>query len=116
MQSEDKNTYSAKARYVRFSPYKLRPYADVIRGKNVQYALNWLTTYASQRTIPMKKILESAAANARHLDKVNASQLVVKDIRVDQGPMFRYFKPGAMGSANVYKKRFSHISVELGLE
>ena len=37
--------------------------------------------------------------------------LVIKDIRVDQGPMFRYFKPGAMGRANIYRKRLSHMSV-----
>ena len=39
--------------------------------------------------------------------------LMIKDIRVDQGPIFRYFKPGAMGRANIQRKRFSHMSVIL---
>lgn len=113
MQFGDKEKYVATAKYVRFSPYKLRPFADVVRGKNVQYALNWLTTYAVKRVEPVRKVLASAAANAKNLGNINAANLIVADIRVDQGPMFRYFKPGAMGRANVYRMRFSHISVTL---
>lgn len=105
--------FNARARYVRFSPYKLRPLADVIRGKNVDYALNWLATAALKKALPMKKIVASAAANAKQLQGLDAQKLVVKEIRVDQGPTYKYFKPGAMGRANVYKKRFSHISVVL---
>lgn len=113
MQNTQKNKYVAHARYVHYSPYKLRPFADVIRGKNVVYALNWLTTYASQRVKPVRKVLESAVANAKHLNNVSAEQLIVKEVRVDQGPVFRYFKPGAMGRANVLRRRFSHISIIL---
>lgn len=105
--------FEAKARYLRFSPYKLRPLVDVVRGKNVMYALNWLMTYPVNRTMPIKKLIESAAANARSLQNVEPSQLRVKDIRVDGGPIFRYFKPGAMGRANIYRKRLSHMSVVL---
>ncbi len=113
MQENQRNKYVAHTRYAHYSPYKLRPYADVIRGKNVVYALNWLATSATQRVKPVQKTLESAVANAKHLGNVSADQLIVKEIRVDQGPMFRYFKPGAMGRANVYRKRFSHISIIL---
>ena len=62
---------------------------------------------------PVKKLLASAVANAKNLKDVDATQLRVKEIRVDQGPMYRYFKPGAMGRANVQRKRFSHLSVVL---
>ncbi|BDC34323.1 50S ribosomal protein L22 [Candidatus Dependentiae bacterium Noda2021] len=103
--------FVAKARYLRFSPYKLRPLVDVIRGKNVAYALHWLATYPVKRAIPITKIIESAAANAKNLQGLNAEGLVIKDIRVDQGPIVRYFKPGAMGRANIQRKRFSHMSV-----
>ena len=105
--------FVAKARYVRLSPYKLRPLADVVRGKNVTYALNWLTTCPVQKIVPIKKAIESAAANARSLQNVEPSQLTIKQICVDEGPMFRYFKPGAMGRANIYRKRLCHIKVVL---
>ena len=105
--------FEAKARYVRVSPYKLRPLVDVVRGKGVVYALNWLATVPVQRTVPVKKIIESAASNARSLQNVDPSQLRIKEIFVDEGPMFRYFKPGAMGRANIYRKRLCHIKVVL---
>lgn len=103
--------FCAKARFIKYSPYKLRPLADVIRGKNAQFALNWLATHASQRTEPVAKVLKSAVANAIQQGKCESTQLVIKDLRVDQGPMFRYFKPGAMGRSTILRKRFSHISV-----
>lgn len=105
--------FNAKARYIRFSPYKLRPMADVVRGKNVQFALNWLETAALKKADPLKKLIASAAANAKQLQDVDSKQLQIKEIRVDQGPAYKYFKPGAMGRANVYKRRFCHISVVL---
>ena len=105
--------FSAKSKHVRYSPFKLRPLADVIRGKGVRYALRLLAGYQVKRTVPMKKIIESAAANAKNLANVDVDKLMIKDLRVDQGPSVRYFRPGAMGRSNVYKRRFSHISVVL---
>lgn len=103
--------FVAKARYVRVSHFKIRPLVDVVRGKNVAYALNWLSTCSLQKAVPITKLIESAAANAKSLQNLDSTDLVIKDIRVDQGPMFRYFKPGAMGRANIYRKRLSHMSV-----
>lgn len=105
--------FEAKARYLRFSPYKLRPLVDVVRGKSVAYALNWLSTCPVRRVMPVTKLIESAVANARSLQNVEPAQLTVKDIYVDEGPIFRYFKPGAMGRANIYRKRLSHMKVVL---
>lgn len=103
--------FVAKARYIRVSPYKLRPIVDVVRGKNVAYALNWLSTHSVQKAIPITKLIESVTANAKSLKNVDASDLIIRDFRVDQGPIFRYFKPGAMGRANIQRKRFSHMSI-----
>lgn len=102
--------------FVRISPYKLRPYADIIRGQSVDKAVAWLKTVNVQRIVPLLKTLNSACANAKNLHpEVNVSQeLVVKEIRVDQGPIIRYFKPGAMGRANPQRKRLSHIEIILG--
>jgi large subunit ribosomal protein L22 len=105
--------FNAKARYIPFSPYKLRPIADVIRGKNVHQALAWLTTCALQRVVPLKKVIESAAANAMDLKGIALSDLVIKEICVDQGPIRRYFKPGAMGRSSIQRSRKSHIHVVL---
>lgn len=105
--------FVAKSRFVKYSPYKLRPLVAVIRGKNAHYALGWLATYQSQRVLPIRKVLESAVANAKNLQDVGPHDLVVKEIRVDQGPIMRYYKAGAMGRASIQRKRFSHISVVL---
>lgn len=107
--------FTAKAKYVRLSPYKLRPLADVVRGKSAVYAIHWLATCAVKKSVPLKKLLESAVANAKNKENVGAEKLIVKDLRVDQGPIIRYFKPGAMGRANIYRKRLSHMSVVLEL-
>ncbi|CDK30508.1 50S ribosomal protein L22 [Candidatus Babela massiliensis] len=105
--------FIAKARYVWYSPYKLRPIADVVRGKDVVYALNWLTTYRTQRAVAIKKVIESAAANAKNNGSVALDLLKIKEIRIDQGPVHRYFKPGAMGRATEQRKRLCHLSVIL---
>jgi large subunit ribosomal protein L22 len=105
--------FVAKALYVRFSPFKLRPLVDVIRGKNVYAALNWLNTCQLKRIVPIKKLIESAAANAKSLKNIDVTDLTIQEIKVDHGPTFDYFKPGAMGRANVQKKRSSHLQVRL---
>ena len=103
--------YKAIARFVRYSPYKLRPIANVIRGKGVQEALNWLFVNANKRVLPVQKAIESAAANAKQLDNHAIDQLVLKEIRIDEGPFFKYSKAGAMGRAQVQRRRLSHIRV-----
>ena len=103
----------AVSKYIRVSPYKLRPYADVIRGYSVQKAYAWLKTCAVKRTDPLIKTLVSAYANAKfknpELDSMD--KVFVKEIRVDQGPIVRYFKPAAMGRAAPQRKRMSHILI-----
>ena len=105
--------FIAIAKFVRYSPYKLRPIVNVVRGKNVDYALQWLTTYRTQRAEPIMKVLKSAVANAMNLQSVAPGELMVKDIRVDGGPIQRYFKPGAQGRAQIQRKRMCHIKVIL---
>lgn len=105
--------YKAIAKFLRYSPYKIRPLADNVRHKNASAALAWLSTYASRRVVPLKKVIESAVANAKQIDGKNAQALMIKEIMVDEGPMFRYFKPGAQGRAQVQRKRSCHIRVTL---
>lgn len=105
--------FVAKVRYIRLSPYKMRPLVDVVRGKNAKYALDWLTTYAVKRALPIEKMIKSAVANAQQAGQISATDLIVKEICVDEGPMFQYYKPGAMGRSNLYKKRSCHMKVTL---
>ncbi len=105
--------FNAKARYIRISPFKLRPLADVVRGKSVQWALSMLATVSVKKADPITKLIESAAANAKYLNNLDHAGLVVDTIFVDHGPSLKYFKPGAMGRSNPQTKRLSHVSVVL---
>lgn len=111
--------FTARARYVRCSPLKLRPIAAAVRGKAVVQALGWLSTDAIRRSIPIRKLIESAVANGKQTGFEDVNSLVVSEIEVDRGPIYRYYKPErakclcAMGRSNVQRKRFSHINVIL---
>lgn len=105
--------FVAKAKYIWYSPYKLRPLVDVIRGKDVGHAVGWLSTYGTKKSVSIKKLIESAAANAKSLNNLDAGSLLIKEIRVDQGPIYKYFRPGAQGRAMPQRKRLCHISVTL---
>ena len=105
--------FGAKNRFLCISPFKLRPFVDVVRGKNVEQAIRWLSTVTIKRSIPIRKLIESAAANAKDLHNIAMSDLKIIDIRIDGGPMQKYYKPGAMGRSNPYRRRYSHASVIL---
>lgn len=105
--------FIARAKNIRVSPFKLRPIVDVVRGKNVNYALGWLATAGMAKVVPVKKLIQSAVANAKSKNDVKADNLFIKEIKVDQGPTFKYSKPGSMGRSVVMRKRLSHISVVL---
>ena len=105
--------YHAIHRGARISPRKVRPLADLIRGKLADEALN-LLKYQPQRGARMlEKVLKSALANAEDLRAPNLRHLKVIDARVDQGPVMKRMRPHARGMASVIKKRMSHIRVEL---
>jgi large subunit ribosomal protein L22 len=105
--------YRATAKFIKVSPYKLRPLVDEVRGDCVRGALNWLSTLAGKRVLPITKVIESAIANARQLDNQREDVLVIREICVDAGPTLKYFRPGAMGRAQVQRRRTSHIRVVL---
>jgi len=103
----------AISRNVHVSPFKLRVYADSVRGKNVGAAVHWLQAQSIARVIPIAKTIASAYHNAAQLDSSinDMSEMRIKEIRIDQGPVMRYHKPGAQGRACPQRKRLSHISV-----
>ncbi|EMY78353.1 ribosomal protein L22 [Leptospira weilii serovar Ranarum str. ICFT] len=104
----------AVARFVRMSPRKVRLVADEIRGYAVGEALDILK-FTNKRAIePLTKVILSASANATVLnDKVDSTQLFIKKIYVDEGPIMKRFRPRARGRAARIRKRLSHITVVL---
>ena len=105
---------SSKLKYIRQSPYKVRFVADLIRGKNVADAINILSSTNKKASKFLLKLLNSAVANINYIDddsNFDQSDLYVKTIFVDGGPMLKRFRPAAMGRATPIRKRMSHITV-----
>lgn len=102
---------TAKLRYARISPQKCRLVADQIRGLPVENALQTLTFSTKKASGIVKKVLESAIANAEHNDGADIDELKVKSIFIDQGPTLKRMRARAKGRANRILKRTSHITV-----
>lgn len=103
----------ARARYIRVSPQKARLVVDLVRGKTAQDALHILTFTRKAAAQTVKKLLESAIANATHKGNIDVDTLYVKGIWVDPGPTWKRFQPRAMGRATRIRKRTSHITIVL---
>lgn len=105
--------YEAKFRFARISARKVRPMADLIRGKLADEALSILRYQPHRGARMLEKTLRSALANAEDRRAANLHHLRVTDVRVDGGPMLKRMRPHARGMASVILKRFSHIHVGL---
>jgi len=101
----------AKHRYAQISPQKVRLVADQIRGLSVAEAINVLTYSPKKAAGLVKKVLESAMANAEHNEGADIDELTVAKIFVDEGPTMKRISPRAKGRADRILKRSSHISV-----
>ncbi|WP_299265574.1 50S ribosomal protein L22 [uncultured Psychrosphaera sp.] len=101
----------AKHRFARTSPQKARLVADQIRGLPVDKALEILTYSNKKAAVLVKKVLESAIANAEHNDGADIDELNVAKIFVDVGPTMKRIKTRAKGRADRVLKRSSHITV-----
>jgi large subunit ribosomal protein L22 len=102
---------SSKLRYARISAQKCRLIADQIRGLPVDQALQELTFSTKKAAKMVKKILESAIANAEHNEGADIDDLKVSTIFVDEGPTMKRIQPRAKGRAYQILKRTSHITV-----
>ena len=102
---------AAKLKYVRLSPQKCRLVADQIRGKSVENALQILNFSSKKAAVIVKKVLESAIANAEHKEGADIDELKVSIVFVDQGPTLRRWRARARGRVNHIEKPTSHITV-----
>jgi len=109
----------AQARYVRVTPQKARRVVDLIRGKQAGEAVAVLRFAPQAASEPVRKVVESAIANARvKADRASEAfderDLVVRSAFVDEGPTMKRFQPRAQGRAFRINKRTSHITVVVG--
>ena len=115
-QEEQAMEARAVARHVRVTPMKARRIVDLIRGKRAAEAVTVLQFAPQSASDPVRKVLQSAIANARFLADQNAAafderDLVVAEAFVDEGPTMKRFRPRAQGRAFHVRKRTSHITV-----
>lgn len=104
----------AKSKYVRISPRKARLAADLIRGLGVAEAVFQLTHCQLRAGGLLKKTLESAVANAETQLELRRENLIVAEVRVDAGPVFKRAKPKNKGGRHPIMKRTSHFTVTVG--
>lgn len=104
---------AAKMRGARLSAQKARLVADQVRGKKVADALNLLTFSPKKAAALVKKVLESAIANAEHNEGADIDELRVSTIYVDEGMTMKRIKPRAKGRADRILKRTCHITVKV---
>ena len=104
---------TARLSYARMGCQKARLVADVVRGKDVNEAIRSLTFMKQKGAVLIKKLIESAVANAENKKVIDVDNLYVKTIFVDMGPAMKRFRPRAQGRAFEVRKKISHITVIL---
>jgi large subunit ribosomal protein L22 len=105
----------AQLNNLRIAPRKVRLVAGLVRGITVAEAKRRLTALNKHASGPIAKLLLSAVSNAKNNLKLDGddNMLVIKEIRVDQGPVLKRFRPRAFGRAAMIKKKMSHVTVIL---
>jgi large subunit ribosomal protein L22 len=101
----------AVARHVHVSPYKVRVVLDLIRGHEVQRALDILRLCERDAAIVVGKLLASAMANAEHNHALSTDELFVSACYADEGPTLKRWRPRARGRATKIRKRTTHVTV-----
>jgi len=104
---------TAKLRYLRLAPRKVRQVADAIRGKKVTEAQTILQFLVRRPVLPISKLLKSAIASARNDFQLEEKNLYISKITVDEGPKLKRWMPVSRGRANQIFKRTSHITLIL---
>ncbi|MCL2493392.1 MAG: 50S ribosomal protein L22 [Clostridiales bacterium] len=103
----------AIAKYVRISPIKLQPVVRLVRGKDLQEALNILKFTPGKGAEIVEKVVKSAAANAEENHQMNPDNLYVAEVYAHKGPTMKRWRAGSQGRAFEILKRSSHVGVTL---
>jgi large subunit ribosomal protein L22 len=105
--------YKALHRYADMSARKIRPFAQLIRGRMADEALELLRYLPNKSARLLEQVLKSALGNAEDKGARNLDDLFVIESRVDGGPMMKRIMPRARGTAYPIKRRYSHIRITL---
>ena len=106
----------AHGRYIHQSPFKVRRVLDLVRGLPVDEARSVLAFTNRRATEPIRKVLESAVANAAHNHALDPDELRIVEATADEGPMLKRYRPRARGRATRILRRTSHITIVVGDE
>jgi ribosomal protein L22 len=106
----------ASSRYVRVAPRKARLIADQVRGMHIEQARALLEFSPRGAAEDIRKLIDSAAANAENNHDLIGDEMRITEITVDEGPTLRRFRPRALGRASRINKRTCHIAVALSPE
>ena len=109
----ENETITAKSKYIRQSPYKLRLVLNLIRGLPVSEALDILKFTKRKASDEITKVIQSAMANAENNFGLNSNDLYISKAIADEGPTLKRFRPRARGTAGRINKRTSHLIIEL---
>jgi len=105
--------YTAKHRYADMSSRKLRPFAQLIRGKHAEEALELLRFLPNRAARLLEAVLKSALGNAEDRGERGIGDLVVVESCIDGGPIMKRHMPRARGTAYPIKRRYAHIRITL---
>ncbi len=104
----------AQARFQRIAPRKVRLVVGLLRNRRVSDAREELSVLPKRAALTVRKVLESAVANAKQNGKMNVDDLVITRAYVDEGPALKRWRPRAFGRASEIRKRTSHITIVVG--
>ena len=107
----------AVRKYIRSSPRKMRTVVNVVRGQRVPEAINALNFLPQKVTDTVRRTILSAVHNLMDKyqeERLEEDELIVREIRVDEGPQFKRFRPAPRGRAQPILKRTSHLTVVVG--
>ena len=108
--------YKASHRFADMSARKIRPFATLIRGRPADEALELLRFLPNKSARILEQVIKSALGNAEDLGARNIENLIVRESRVDDGPIMKRIMPRARGTAYPIRRRYSHVRVTLSDE
>lgn len=104
---------TAKLRYLRIAPRKVRLVSDLIRGKSIREAQTLLNFTAKKAALPVLKLLKQAVANIKQGSQIEEGNLYISKITVDEGPKLKRWMPRARGQVSEIQKKTSHVTLVL---
>lgn len=105
--------FEATHRFARISASKVRPFAQLIRGRAAREGLDLLKYVPNRGAAMLRKVLSSAMANAEDRGARDVDKMLIKVSKVDEGPMFKRLHARARGMAYLIRRRFAHIHVAI---